>query len=101
MFITHVRILRNGSYPNEIICVSNKSLITSFFSYQRTLGFAHRIHLRLTLFMRIDVSSVSQKLITTSLVVTCDSVNSLLGNHMKSFNIVIFSKLIFSVFVLM
>ena len=29
--------------------------------------------------------SVTQKLLTASLVVTCDSVNSLLGNHMKCF----------------
>ena len=36
-----------------------------------------------------------------SLVVTCDSVNSLLGNHMKCFNKVIFCKLIFSVKILM
>ena len=48
-----------------------------------------------------DVSSISQKLLTTSLVVTCDSVNSLLGNHMKSFDKIILSKLIFSVKVLM
>ena len=34
--------------------------------------------------MRGDVSSISHTLSTTSLVVTCDSVNSLLGNHMKS-----------------
>ena len=51
--------------------------------------------------MRGDVSRVSHKLSTTSLVVTCDSVNSLLGNLMKSLNKVIFSKLIFSVNVLM
>ena len=54
-------------------------------------------HLKLTLIKRGDVSSVTQKLLTISLVVTCDSVNSLLGNHMKCFNKVIFSKLIFSV----
>ena len=36
-----------------------------------------------------DVSSISQKRLTTSLVVTCDSVNSLLGNHMKSFDKII------------
>ena len=68
---------------------------STFFSYQRTLGFVHRTHLRLTLYMRVDVSSVSQKLLTTSLVVTCDSVNFLLGNHTKSFDKVIFTKLIF------
>ena len=69
--------------------------ILDIFSYQRTLGFVRRAHLRFTLFMRGDVSSISHKLSTTSLVVTCDSVNSLLGNHMKSLNKVIFSKLIF------
>ena len=53
-------------------------------------------HLRLTLFKRGDLSSVFQKRSTTSLVVTCDSVNFLLGNHTKCFNKVIFSKLIFS-----
>ena len=58
-------------------------------------------HLTLTLFKRGDVNSVTQKYLTTSLVVTCDSVNSLLGNHMKCFNIAIFNKLIFSVKVLM
>ena len=47
-------------------------------------------------FKRGAVSSVPQKLLTTSLFVTCDSVNSVLGNHMKCFNKVIFSKLIFS-----
>ena len=36
--------------------------------------------------MRGDVSSVSQKLLTASLVLTCDSANSLLGTHVKSFN---------------
>ena len=45
-----------------------------------------RTHLRLTLFTRGDLSSVFQKRSTTSLVVTCDSVNFLLGNHMKCFN---------------
>ena len=59
-------------------------------------------HLRLTLFNRGDLSSIIRKRLTTSLVVTCDSVNFLLGNHMKCFNNkVIFSKLIFSVIVLM
>ena len=52
-------------------------------------------------FKRGDVSSVTQKLLTTSLVVTCDLVNSLLGNHMKCFNKGIFSKLVFSVKALM
>ena len=47
------------------------------------------------------LSSVIQKSLTTSLVVTCDSVNFLLENHMKCFNKVIFSKLIFSFKVLM
>ena len=51
--------------------------------------------------MRGYLSSVIQKRLTTSLVVTCDSVNFLLGNHMKCFNKVIFSKLIFSFKVLM
>ena len=59
-------------------------------------------HLRLTLFNRGDLSSIIQKRLTTSLVVTCESVNFLLGNHMKCFNNkVIFGKLIFSVKVLM
>ena len=48
------------------------------------------------LFKRGDLSSVIQKRLTTSLGVTCDSVNFLLGNHTKCFNKVIFSKLIFS-----
>ena len=56
----------------------------SFFSYQQTLGFVRRTHLSFILFMSGVVSSVFQKLLLTSLVVTCDSVNSLLGNHMKS-----------------
>ena len=43
-------------------------------------------------YLRGAISAV----LTTSLVVTCDSVNFLLGNHMKFFNKVIFSKLIFS-----
>ena len=60
-----------------------------------------RIHLRLTLFKRGDLRSVIQKRLTNSLVVTCDSINFLLGNHMKCFNKVIFSKLIFSFKVLM
>ena len=51
--------------------------------------------------MRGDLSSVIQQRLTTSLVVTCDSVNFLLGNHTKCFNKVIFSKLIFSFKVLM
>ena len=55
------------------------------------------MHIRLTLFKRGDVSSVTHKLLTTSLVVTCDSVISLLGNHIKCFSKVIYSKLIFSV----
>ena len=58
-------------------------------------------HLRLTLFKRGDLSSVIQKRLTTSLVVTCDLVNFLLGNHIKCFNKVIFSKLIVSFKVLM
>ena len=58
-------------------------------------------HLRLTLFKRDYLSSVIQKRLTTSLVLTCDSVIFLLGNHMKCFNKVIFSKLIFSFKVLM
>ena len=57
-----------------------------------TFGFVRLGHLRLTLFKRGDVISVTQKLLTTSLVVTCDSVNSSLGNHMKCFNKVIFSN---------
>ena len=58
-------------------------------------------HLRLTLFKRDYLSSVIQKRLTTSLVLTCDSVIFLLGNHMKCFNKVNFSKLIFSFKVLM
>ena len=50
---------------------------------------------------RGDLSSAIQKRLTTSLVVICDSVNFLLGNHMKCFNKVIFGKLIFSFKVLM
>ena len=49
-------------------------------------------HLRLTFFNRGDLSSIIQKHLTTSLVVTCESVNFLLGNHMKCFN----NKVIFS-----
>ena len=51
--------------------------------------------------MRGDHSSAIQNRLTTSLVVTCDSVNFLLGNHTKCFNKVIFSKPIFSFKVLM
>ena len=54
-----------------------------------------------TIFKRGDLSSVNRKRLTTSLVVTCDSDNFLLGNHMKCFNKVIFSKLMFSVKVMM
>ena len=53
------------------------------------------------LFKRGYLSSVIQKCLTTSLVVTCDSVNFLLVNHMKCFNKVLFSKLIFSFKVLL
>ena len=53
------------------------------------------------LFKRGDLSSVIQKRLTSSLVVTCDSVNFLLGNQMKCFNKVIVSNLIFSVKVVM
>ena len=46
--------------------------------------------------MRRDLSSVIQKRLPTSLLVTCDSVNFVLGNRTKCFNEVIFSKLMFS-----
>ena len=76
-------------------------LVLDIFQLPRTLGFVDVAHLRLTLFNRGDLSGVIQKRLTTSLVVTCDSVNFLLGNHTKCFNKVIFSKLIFSFKVLM
>ena len=82
---------------NMIFLLSPLLLLIDIFQLPRTLG----AHLRLTLFKRGYLSSVIQKRLTTSLVVTCDTVSFFLGNHMMCFNKVIFSKIIFSFKVLM
>ena len=71
-------------------------MLIDIFQLLWTLGFVSVAHLRLTLFKRGDLSSVIQKRLTTSLSVACDSFNFLLGNHMKCFNRVIFSNIMFS-----
>ena len=78
-------------HPNKTDRAEIDYILLDIFQLPRTLGFQDVAHLRLTLFKRGDLSSVIQKHLTTSLVVTCDSVNFLLGNHTKCFNKVIFS----------
>ena len=66
-----IKTLMNLDQIYSYLLKMNLKLCTGLidiFSYQRTLGFVRRTHLRLTLFMRGDVSSVSQKLLTTSLL---------------------------------
>ena len=91
-------IRKTSCFTSYFLCQTIIKLVLDTFHLPRTLGF---VRLRLTLFKRGDFSRVIQKSLTTSFVVACDSVNFLVRNHTKCFNIVIFSKLIFSFKVLM